>query len=146
MSRKICVYCNKRKNSGSFPKHKHYKDNLDNRCKKCIKRHTKLRYKLRKKSPVKSDDCDCCHKIVKKLCLDHDHDDNSFRGWLCDKCNTGIGKLGDNLQGIINALKYLTSRTQINDPKMLDCFIKQITEALNDLLAKKLENTHLTNR
>jgi hypothetical protein len=42
--------------------------------------------------------------------LDHDHDDNSFRGWLCEPCNTGIGKLGDNFAGITNAMNYFLSR------------------------------------
>jgi hypothetical protein len=42
--------------------------------------------------------------------LDHDHDDNSFRGWLCEPCNTGIGKLGDDFQSIVNAMNYFLSR------------------------------------
>lgn len=111
MTRKVCIYCKKRKNQGSFPKHKHYKDNLDNRCKKCIKQHTKLRSRLRKKAPDKPEHCECCKK-VKRLCLDHDHSDNSFRGWTCDKCNTGIGKLGDDLDGLINAVNYLIMAKQ----------------------------------
>jgi hypothetical protein len=39
--------------------------------------------------------------------LDHDHTNDSFRGWLCEPCNTGLGKLGDNLDGIIKAANYL---------------------------------------
>ncbi|NDC73096.1 MAG: hypothetical protein EBZ62_06525 [Sphingobacteriia bacterium] len=54
--------------------------------------------------------CECCKKNPIKWALDHDHDDDSFRGWLCDKCNTGIGKLGDNLEGIVNAMNYFLSR------------------------------------
>lgn len=107
MPRKICSYCGKRKNSGSFPRHTHYKDNLDSRCKKCIKKQTKIRDKLRKKAPPKPDICECCKKIPNKWALDHNHRDNSFRGWLCDRCNTGIGNLGDTLQGVINAVNYL---------------------------------------
>ena len=42
--------------------------------------------------------------------LDHDHETNLFRGWLCDDCNLGIGKLGDNLEGIMRAVKYFKSR------------------------------------
>ena len=30
--------------------------------------------------------------------------------YLCDRCNTGIGKLGDDLQGIVNAMNYFLSR------------------------------------
>lgn len=107
MSRKICIYCGKRKNKGSFAKHSHHKDNLDTRCKKCVKKQNKIRNKLYKKAPPKPENCECCGKPVTKWCLDHDHNANKFRGWLCDRCNTGIGSLGDNLNGVIKAFNYL---------------------------------------
>lgn len=110
MSRKICTYCGKRKNLKSFPKHTMYKDNLDTRCKSCVKEQSKIRGKLHKKAPQKPEVCECCQKIPLKWALDHDHSDDSFRGWLCDRCNTGLGKLGDNLQGITNAMNYLLSK------------------------------------
>jgi hypothetical protein len=53
MGRKVCIYCGKRKNHKSFPKHIKYKDNLDTRCKKCIKQSSKLLSKLRKNAPPK---------------------------------------------------------------------------------------------
>lgn len=105
--RKICSYCGKLKNSKSFPKHSMYKDKLDSRCRHCIKKQTKVRNKLHKKAPDKPEFCECCGKKPYKWHLDHDHSDNSFRGWICESCNTGIGKLGDNIQGIVNALNYL---------------------------------------
>lgn len=107
MPRKICIYCQKRKNSKSFSKHTHHKDNLDTRCKKCIKKQNKIRHRLYKKAPQKPEKCECCGKIPDKWCLDHDHTNNKFRGWVCDRCNTGIGSLGDNLYGLINAVNYL---------------------------------------
>jgi hypothetical protein len=110
ISRKTCIYCGKRKNKGSFSKHTHYKDNLDTRCKKCVKKHTKIRNKLRKEAPLKPSICECCKQPPLKWALDHDHEDNSFRGWLCERCNTGIGSLGDNLEGVTNAMNYLLSR------------------------------------
>ena len=39
--------------------------------------------------------------------LDHDHDTGKIRGWLCDKCNTSLGQLGDNIKSINKALQYL---------------------------------------
>jgi hypothetical protein len=113
MGRKICSYCGKRKNLASFPKHSMYKDNLDSRCRKCVKKHSKIRIKLHKKAPPKPEVCECCQKIPLKWCLDHDHSDDSFRGWICDKCNTGIGKLGDNIEGVVKALNYLISKRKI---------------------------------
>lgn len=108
---KKCIYCDQDKELSEFPRHIHYKDNLDSRCKDCIKKHSDVRKKLHKEAPPKPDKCECCGKPTDKWCLDHDHEDASFRGWLCDQCNTGIGKLGDNLQGIVNAMNYLLSRS-----------------------------------
>lgn len=52
--------------------------------------------------------CECCGKPGKRLlALDHDHPTNAFRGWLCTRCNTGIGALGDNLAGVLRAVAYL---------------------------------------
>jgi DNA-binding PadR family transcriptional regulator len=55
--------------------------------------------------------CECCGAIDlvldKPLCLDHDHRTGAFRGWICDSCNVGIGRLGDNLEGARNAVAYL---------------------------------------
>ena len=105
--RKVCSYCGKRKNKGSFPKHCMYKDKLDTRCKKCVKKHSRVRSQLHKEAPEKPQVCECCGKIPIQWCLDHDHSDDTFRGWLCKKCNEGLGKLGDNLEGIVKAMNYL---------------------------------------
>lgn len=51
--------------------------------------------------------CECCGKESNRMALDHCHETNTFRGWLCLRCNTGIGMLGDNLEGIESALTYL---------------------------------------
>jgi hypothetical protein len=105
--RKICTYCGKRKNLKSFPKHSMYKDNLDSRCRKCKKQQEQIRGVLHQKAPPKPDVCECCGEIPFQWALDHDHSDNSFRGWICTRCNTGIGKLGDNLEGVVKAINYL---------------------------------------
>lgn len=39
--------------------------------------------------------------------IDHDHKTDKVRGLLCSGCNTGLGHLGDNLDGIRRALYYL---------------------------------------
>lgn len=39
--------------------------------------------------------------------VDHCHQSGRVRGLLCHNCNTGIGLLGDGLQGINKALTYL---------------------------------------
>jgi hypothetical protein len=90
-------------------------------CKECDSKHTKIIEKLYLSSPPKPDNCECCGikpKIItnkKKysnlgiLQLDHTHDDDpKFRGWVCGRCNQGLGKLGDNLKGVIKAALYLS--------------------------------------
>lgn len=112
MPRKICIYCNKRKNIKSFPKHIKYKDQLDTRCKKCIRQSSKLLSKLRKNAPPKPARCEICNQI-KPLNLDHCRASKKIRGWLCTECNTGLGKLGDNLEGIVKAFNYLYKNNSI---------------------------------
>ena len=87
-----------------------YKDKLDSRCRKCVKKHSKIRIELHKHAPLKPELCELCGKIPRKWCLDHDHSDDSFRGWICERCNTGLGKLGDNLEGIVKAVNYLIAK------------------------------------
>lgn len=53
----------------------------------------------------------------KTLHLDHCHTSGAFRGWLCTNCNTGLGKLGDNVEGVRRALEYLERFEQGNDGK-----------------------------
>lgn len=105
---KECRRCGVEQPLTSFPKHSLYKDNLDTRCRTCITKARKLRDQLKKTAPPKPEVCECCHKPpVKHFCLDHDHITGQFRGWICDRCNTGIGKLGDSIEGLENALLYL---------------------------------------
>jgi hypothetical protein len=51
--------------------------------------------------------CACCSKEVPILYVDHCHDSNTIRGFICHSCNAGIGLLGDNLEGLEKAIKYL---------------------------------------
>lgn len=56
------------------------------------------------------DFCECCGSAPgkKALAIDHCHETGVFRGWLCTNCNTGIGKLGDDIYGVSRAIEYLT--------------------------------------
>ena len=59
--------------------------------------------------------CECCGKTCdtgRRLALDHCYETGQFRGWLCMKCNTGIGKLGDSLEDVLRAVAYLQRARQ----------------------------------
>ena len=54
--------------------------------------------------------CECCGgppNGTGKLHLDHCHVTGLFRGWLCMRCNVGLGGFGDTLMGVKMAVKYL---------------------------------------
>ncbi len=56
------------------------------------------------------DACECCGGPptgIGSLHLDHCHSADEFRGWLCQKCNHGIGLLGDSKEGLLRAIAYL---------------------------------------
>lgn len=55
--------------------------------------------------------CAICNKhqtfFNKRFAVDHDHKTGQIRGLLCDACNLGLGKFDDNVDNLINAIKYL---------------------------------------
>jgi hypothetical protein len=53
--------------------------------------------------------CDCCGKDLErnKWAIDHNAVTMRNRGLLCYGCNTGIGKLGGKIEGILKAVAYL---------------------------------------
>lgn len=55
--------------------------------------------------------CESCNRLLEagKTHLDHCHETGVFRGWLCNRCNLGIGCLGDSVAGVENAIRYLLS-------------------------------------
>lgn len=44
----------------------------------------------------------------KGLQVDHCHETGLVRGLLCTRCNTSLGRLGDNVGGVLKVLAYLT--------------------------------------
>jgi len=103
-------------------------------CRGCFTKHAKIVEKLSRSAPPKPDNCQCCGTKIeiipnkKKrsnegvLQLDHEHGTEKFRGWVCNRCNVGLGKFGDNLKGIIKAALYLSNNN-------------------TDLILKALKNT-----
>ena len=62
--------------------------------------------------------CPICNRDIEELgkkgqmrlqtwVLDHCHDTEVFRGWLCSNCNTGLGAFKDDLKRVTNACEYL---------------------------------------
>ena len=74
----------------------------------------RLKIKLRHKMP---EVCDICgkpetHRHFKnntlcRLALDHCHKTNLTRGWLCQRCNTSLGRLEDSSEIIKSMIRYI---------------------------------------
>ena len=105
---KVCIWCDKEKPEESFGLYNRNSDGRDNRCRVCINHSMNTIENLRKTAPEKPKFCDCCGKSPKKkFVLDHCHESEKFRGWVCDHCNLAIGLLGDDIKGVKKALDYL---------------------------------------
>lgn len=89
-------------------------------CRECAKKHGKLLNKIKKTAPkVEADHkCPVCNRTADELTTygknkksvwvaDHNHETEQFRGWLCHKCNLGLGNLGDDVERCLRAAEYL---------------------------------------
>lgn len=56
---------------------------------------------------LQNDSCAICNKDLEHERIDHDHDSGDVRGLLCQGCNSGLGLLGDNVEGLKRAIAYL---------------------------------------
>jgi hypothetical protein len=63
--------------------------------------------------PTRPAVCDLCGRPPGKraLHLDHDHVTGEFRGWLCSRCNVGLGQFGDDPKLLQKAMMYLEGNT-----------------------------------
>lgn len=57
-------------------------------------------------------ECPICGKrtiagVSSKVVLDHDHRTGKVRGWICDSCNTGIGRFKDDTELMKRAIRYV---------------------------------------
>lgn len=56
---------------------------------------------------------------VKALAVDHNHTTGKIRGLLCSDCNTGIGKLKDDRNVLLSAVKYLDEHLEESNIRVI---------------------------
>lgn len=62
-------------------------------------------------------ECPVCKKrtipgLTSKVVLDHDHNTGIPRAWICDSCNTGLGRFKDDIDLLKNAINYLRDNSK----------------------------------
>jgi len=131
---KTCSNCNETKNVNNFYTRKVSADGYRGQCKTCDKRykntwyeqgkwrdyHYKKSYGITEKEAedlllTQGGLCAICSVEIKKLgrkgCVDHCHETGVVRGILCGKCNTALGKFGDDIEKLQKAINYLKGNT-----------------------------------
>lgn len=121
-AKKICNLCNKLKRTIEFARNQNAKNNRPVRrpsCKDCritmegvgISKTDRIEWN--KKKPDKEPfECPICEKrsiagINCKVVLEHDHRTGKPGGWICDSCNTGLGRFKDDVAVLKSAIEFL---------------------------------------
>jgi len=120
--KKICNICHKLLPTTEFAKNQNGINNRSVRrpsCGKCreelegMNMTLKVRADWLKNKPTNVPfECPICAKrtiagVTSKIVLDHNHRTGKVRGWVCDSCNTGIGRFKDDVKLIERAINFL---------------------------------------
>lgn len=76
-------------------------------------------HKYRKPDTLQCEICGIILDTPKKLKLDHCHKNEHPRGWLCGRCNVGIGFFRDSPHTLLAAAAYLMERSDPNNPNAI---------------------------
>jgi hypothetical protein len=110
---KTCNKCKIEKPFDAFGYKANIKSKLNGICKLCKVEYNQLRqFNMTTKMALEiTKNCQSCGKDISstKVCIDHDHETGIVRGILCNSCNVGIGLLGDSVEGLERAIRYLTN-------------------------------------
>jgi hypothetical protein len=129
---KTCKVCGNEKPLEEFSIHSGFKDGRNSVCKACRnvsekkkrvagqRKHTPYTYKQQLKARyglsmtdyegmvlLQEGACAICGETGKPLNVDHCHTTGVVRGLLCTKCNTALGKFGDDVKLLQKAIEYL---------------------------------------
>ncbi len=120
--KKICNICHRLLDTAEFAKNQNAKNNRTVRrpsCRECRKKIDGKQISLKEKRKWEANkpeyepfQCPICQKVTipgvtSKIVLDHNHNTGKIRGWICDSCNTGIGRFKDDISLLERAIAYL---------------------------------------
>ena len=108
---KQCKECGEIKLLKDFPLFSTKGAGRKNTCKHCSNALATIRRRLRRQNPPPSSagDCPSCGRHTTAWVLDHCHETNKFRGYICDSCNVAFGKFNDDPYTMQRSLNWLQS-------------------------------------
>lgn len=110
---KTCNKCKVEKSISDFGLNNAIKSRVNGICKQCKVEAGQIRkFGMTTTQALEiSKVCQICERDLANLTvhIDHDHKTNLVRGILCSGCNTSIGGLGDTVEGLERALRYLSN-------------------------------------
>ena len=120
---KVCIKCNVKKPADHFSPSSG-RPYPRSECKECNRKLSKIRKELREKygEPPEGYECPICSKSIEDVkwlggkgnmsfVVDHCHDTDTFRGWLCHNCNRGLGIFYDDSEMLKRAIDYLEGKS-----------------------------------
>lgn len=138
---RICIHCGEEKHVSEIeldrphtaPRGKGYR----NECKSCRRQINRDINKLKKEynsiRPHITDECIICqrkgediqktasqgaHKKKDPWVLDHCHDKNEYRGWICNHCNNGLSGFKDSIASMERGMLYLKGELRKEIPSI----------------------------
>jgi len=99
-------------------------------CRDCVRAEAKNKREAKRSASREMPlECECCGRESKKtLCCDHIHGTHTFRGWICQACNKGIGMTIDDPEiGFEKILRYYKSYDS-DKFKEMESVMKKIME------------------
>jgi transcription elongation factor Elf1 len=126
---KICNVCHCLKPVENFARNQNNLHGIIRRptCQKCRtgidKRapKTKQAKQMEKQKPKKGEAfiCPICRKrsivgVTAKIVADHDHHTGNIRAFICDSCNTGLGRFKNGENYLMNAVNYIKEHDVLN--------------------------------
>ncbi len=124
-SKKVCNVCHRLLDTTEFAKNQNAKNNRSVRRPSCYECRKKIdgvtipsaerKEWVKNKPEYEPFQCPICQKVTipgltSKIVLDHDHDTGKVRGWICDSCNTGLGRFKDDVSLLKSAISYLETK------------------------------------
>ena len=116
---RTCSICGETKDLDQFYANRSKSQGRSTLCKPCERKSQATLRQLHSEHQIPNDhSCPICLRTESELVsegqrtknpfrLDHNHGTGEFRGFLCDSCNTGLGKFRDDPDLLARAIEYL---------------------------------------